>query len=111
VEPDPIPGRSVQGGAQVADSPAEAARAVQTVITMLATPEALSAVLFGDQGVVGGIQPGTTLIDMSTVGPDHGVEFAARLPEGVEFIDAPVLGSVANVVDGSLQIFVGDSQA
>jgi 3-hydroxyisobutyrate dehydrogenase-like beta-hydroxyacid dehydrogenase len=36
---------------------------------------------------------------------------AARLPDGVEFVDAPVLGGVANAVDGSLQIFVGASQA
>jgi 3-hydroxyisobutyrate dehydrogenase-like beta-hydroxyacid dehydrogenase len=99
------------GRAQVADSPAEAARTVQTVITMLATPDALSEVLFGDHGVAAGVQPGTTLIDMSTVGPDHVVEVAARLPDGVEFIDAPVLGGVANAVDGTLQIFVGASQA
>jgi 3-hydroxyisobutyrate dehydrogenase-like beta-hydroxyacid dehydrogenase len=84
---------------------------VEAVITMLATPAALSEVLFGDHGVITGIQPGTTLIDMSTVGADHVLEVAARLPEGVELIDAPVLGGVANAVDGTLQIFVGASQA
>jgi 3-hydroxyisobutyrate dehydrogenase-like beta-hydroxyacid dehydrogenase len=57
------------------------------------------------------MQPGTTLIDMSTVGPDHVLQVAASLPDGVGFVDAPVLGSVANAVDGSLQIFVGASQA
>jgi hypothetical protein len=48
---------------------------------------------------------------MSTVGPDHLLEVAVRLPEGVELVDAPVLGSVANATDGTLQIFVGASQA
>jgi 3-hydroxyisobutyrate dehydrogenase-like beta-hydroxyacid dehydrogenase len=99
------------GRAAVADTPAAAARGVEAVITMLATPAALSEVLFGDHGVSAGMQPGTTLIDMSTVGPDHVLEVAARLPEGVELVDAPVLGGVANAVDGSLQIFVGASQA
>jgi 3-hydroxyisobutyrate dehydrogenase/2-hydroxy-3-oxopropionate reductase len=99
------------GRAQIIDTPAEAARGVETVITMLATPDALSEVLFGDQGVTTGIEPGTTLIDMSTVGPDYVLEVAARLPDGVEFIDAPVLGSVANAEDGSLQIFVGATEA
>lgn len=99
------------GRAAIADTPADAARGVEAVITMLATPEALSEVLFGDQGVTSGMQPGTTLIDMSTVGPDHVQEVAARLPDGVAFVDAPVLGSVANAEDGSLQIFVGGSQA
>jgi 3-hydroxyisobutyrate dehydrogenase len=100
-----------KGRAQIADTPAEAARGAEAVITMLATPAALSEVLFGDEGVTGGIEPGTTLIDMSTVGPDHGLEVAARLPDGVGFIDAPVLGGVANAVDGTLKIFVGGSEA
>jgi hypothetical protein len=47
---------------------------------------------------------------MSTVGPDHVLEVAARLPDGVELVDAPVLGGVANAVDGTLQIFVGGSR-
>jgi 3-hydroxyisobutyrate dehydrogenase-like beta-hydroxyacid dehydrogenase len=100
-----------QGRAAIADTPAAAARGVEAVITMLATPAALSEVLFGDHGVSAGMQPGTTLIDMSTVGPDHVLQVAASLPDGVGFVDAPVLGSVANAVDGSLQIFVGASQA
>jgi 3-hydroxyisobutyrate dehydrogenase-like beta-hydroxyacid dehydrogenase len=99
------------GRAAIADTPAAAARGMQAVITMLATPDALSEVLFGDDGVTAGIQPGTTLIDMSTVGPDYVLEVAARLPEGVELIDAPVLGGVANATDGTLQIFVGASRA
>jgi 3-hydroxyisobutyrate dehydrogenase-like beta-hydroxyacid dehydrogenase len=32
---------------------------------MLATPDALSEVVFGDDGVTSGIEPGTTLIEMS----------------------------------------------
>jgi 3-hydroxyisobutyrate dehydrogenase-like beta-hydroxyacid dehydrogenase len=99
------------GRAQIAETPAAAARGAQAVITMLATPAALSEVLFGDHGVTSGIQPGSTLIDMSTVGPDYVLEVARSLPEGVELIDAPVLGGVANAEDGSLQIFVGGSQA
>jgi 3-hydroxyisobutyrate dehydrogenase-like beta-hydroxyacid dehydrogenase len=97
--------------AAIADTPAEAARGVEAVITMLATPDALSEVLFGDQGVTAGTEPGTMLIDMSTVGPDHVQEVAARLPDGVELIDAPVLGGVANAVDGTLKIYVGGSEA
>jgi 3-hydroxyisobutyrate dehydrogenase-like beta-hydroxyacid dehydrogenase len=97
--------------AAIADTPAEAARGVEAVITMLATPDALSEVLFGDQGATAGIEPGTMLIDMSTVGPDHVQEVAARLPDGVELIDAPVLGGVANAVDGTLKIYVGGGEA
>ena len=64
---------------------------VEAVITSLATPNALSEVLFGEAGATSGIEPGATLNDMSTVGCDHALEAARRLPEGVELIDAPVL--------------------
>lgn len=98
------------GRAGVAESPGEAARGVEAVITMVSTPQALTEVLFGDGGVVSAIDPGTTLIDMSTVGPDHIAEVDRKLPQGVELIDAPVLGSVSNAVDGTLKIFVGATQ-
>jgi 3-hydroxyisobutyrate dehydrogenase len=44
---------------------------------------------------------------MSTVGPDAVRSLAGRLPEGVELLDAPVLGSVPQATDGSLKVFVG----
>lgn len=99
-----------EGRATIPESPADAARGVEAVITSLATPNALSEVLFGEDGATFGIEPGATLIDMSTVGRDQVLEVAGRLPEGVELIDAPVLGSVSNAVDGTLQIFVGGSE-
>jgi 3-hydroxyisobutyrate dehydrogenase-like beta-hydroxyacid dehydrogenase len=78
---------------------------------MLATPEALAEVLFGPDAVVEGAAAGTTLIDMSTIGPDNVVDLAAKLPETLELVDAPVLGSVSNAIEGSLEIFVGATDA
>ena len=98
---------AVEGAARIADSPADAARDVEAVITMLATPDALFEVLFGPDGVTSRIAPGTALIEMSTIGPDHLAEIGGRLPEGVELIDVPVLGSVSNAVDGTLKLFLG----
>jgi len=98
-----------EGRASVASSPADAARGAEAVITMLATPDALFEVLFGDDGVDSSIERGATLIEMSTIGPDHLRDLSSRLPDSVGVLDAPVLGSVSNAVDGSLQIFVGAS--
>jgi 3-hydroxyisobutyrate dehydrogenase-like beta-hydroxyacid dehydrogenase len=100
---------ALEGAARVAETPADAARGAEAVITMLATPDAVSEVLFGPDGVASGIASGAALIEMSTIGPDHLAEVGARLPEGVELIDAPVLGSVSNAADGTLKIFVGGS--
>ena len=97
----------VERGARLVDTPAEAARQSEVVFTMLATPEALEEVAFGAGGLVEGMDEGHTLIEMSTVGPDVVRDLAERVPEDVDVIDAPVLGSVPQATDGSLKIFVG----
>lgn len=97
----------VDAGARRADTAAEAVEGADAVVTMLATPDALEQVVFGDGGVAAGVSEGTTLIEMSTVGSDFVRDMAARLPDGVGVLDAPVLGSVPQATDGSLEIFVG----
>jgi 3-hydroxyisobutyrate dehydrogenase len=77
---------------------------------MLATPEALQAVVLGSAGAATAMGDGATLIDMSTVGPEAARKLAERLPSGVSILDAPVLGSVPQAEDGSLKVFVGGSQ-
>jgi 3-hydroxyisobutyrate dehydrogenase/2-hydroxy-3-oxopropionate reductase len=96
------------GFAAVADSPADAARDAEAVITCLATPDAVSDVVLGTHGAASTLDG--ALIEMSTIGPDHLAGLAERLPGRVELLDAPVLGSVANAQDGTLKIFVGASE-
>jgi 3-hydroxyisobutyrate dehydrogenase len=96
-----------QQGAAVARSPKAAGAGADFVITMLATPEALEQVLFGTAGLAFGLSPGQIVIDMSTVGLDEVLSVAARLPEAVSFVDAPVRGSVPQATAGKLDIFVG----
>ena len=97
----------VEKGAHQAASPAEAAAGADVVATMLATADALDDVVFGAGGLATGLRPGATLVDMSTVGPEAVEAVAARLPEGVDMLDAPVLGSVTQATDGTLKVFVG----
>jgi 3-hydroxyisobutyrate dehydrogenase-like beta-hydroxyacid dehydrogenase len=104
------PGRAddlVGRGAREADSPADAADGAEVVVTMLADPDAVDDVLFGDDGVARGLSPGTTVVEMSTIGPAAVRDIADRLPEDVGLLDAPVLGSVPQATDGTLKIFVG----
>jgi 3-hydroxyisobutyrate dehydrogenase-like beta-hydroxyacid dehydrogenase len=97
-------------GAVVASTPAEAARGREVVITMLTGPDALEAVLFGEEGVAPALEPGALLIDMSTVGRDAELDVAGRLPKGVEFVDSPVTGSTPRAEAGELTILVGGSE-
>ena len=98
-------------GATAASRPAEAAAGVEFVITMLATPDALEQVVFGDDGLAQGLHAGQLLIDMSTVGPGADASVADRLPQGVRVVDAPVRGSIAEASAGRLHVFVGADDA
>jgi len=96
-------------GAEVASTPAEAAAGREAVITMLTDRDALEAVLFGDDGAAGGLGSGSLLLDMSTVGPDAVRTVASRLPDGVDYVDAPVTGSTPRAEAGELTIWAGGS--
>ena len=100
-------------GAQVAGTPARAAAGRQVVVLMLATPDAVREVLFDpDDGVVTTAEPGTLVIDSSTVGPSASREVAARLAEhDLRYVDAPVYGSIAPATEGTLRVFAGGDPA
>jgi 3-hydroxyisobutyrate dehydrogenase-like beta-hydroxyacid dehydrogenase len=97
--------RLVERGASAAETPAAAASAADAVLMMVADPAALRAVTEGADGVLAGAAPGTTLIQMSTVGPADVAELASKLPQGVALLDAPVLGSISEAEEGTLEVF------
>lgn len=97
----------VEQGAAAASSPADAARRVDFVITMVSDHAALRAVALGPDGVLAGATPGTTLLQMATVGPHAVKHLAERMPKGVDIVDCPVLGSIAEAEGGTLSVFVG----
>jgi 3-hydroxyisobutyrate dehydrogenase-like beta-hydroxyacid dehydrogenase len=96
----------VAAGASAAQTPAEAARQAEAVVTMVADPEALAAVTEGPEGVAAGLVRGSVLVQMSTVGPRSLERLAAIVPEP-SLLDAPVLGSIGEVEAGSLRVFAG----
>jgi 3-hydroxyisobutyrate dehydrogenase/2-hydroxy-3-oxopropionate reductase len=97
----------VDAGARVATSPAAAAAQADAVITMVSDPTGLRNVTEGPGGVLAGLGPESTLIEMSTVGPAAVTRLASLLPPGAGLLDAPVLGSIAEADAGTLRIFVG----
>jgi 3-hydroxyisobutyrate dehydrogenase-like beta-hydroxyacid dehydrogenase len=97
-------------GAVAAESPAEAARQAEAVITMVSNPDALRDVTEGPAGVGEGLTPPTTLIQMSTVGTEATERLAAALPADAGLLDAPVLGSVAEAETGTLKIYAAGEE-
>ena len=78
---DPAKAEPLLGaGAAQASTPAQAAARADAVVTMVSDPEALAAVTEGPAGVAAGLSPGSTLIQMSTVGPAALGRLAALVP-------------------------------
>ncbi len=97
-------------GATVAATPREAAAGADVVVTMVADPPALAAVLEGPDGVFAGCRPGTLVVDMSTVDPGTSQAMAAKARAlGLRYLEAPVTGGVGAAEQGTLTIMAGGS--
>jgi 3-hydroxyisobutyrate dehydrogenase len=94
-------------GAVAADTPGDAARQADIVVTMVTDVDAVVAIA-RDQGMLAALAPGAVWVQMSTIGV-AGIErvtalVAAERPD-VTLIDAPVSGSRDPAEQGTLTIF------
>jgi len=107
----------VAAGAQRASSPAEIARQCHRIITMLPDSPDVEGVLGSDQSqsatVFSAIQPGTIIIDTSSIDPGVARRLAGEAEaRGAKMLDAPVSGGEIGAISGTLSIMVGgDAEA
>ncbi len=96
-------------GARVADSPADAVRLADIVITCLPQSSDVAELLAADQhAMLHALRAGTLLVDCTSGDPDTSRRIAEELAaRGVGFIDAPVSGGVAGADAGTLTVMVG----
>jgi 3-hydroxyisobutyrate dehydrogenase len=95
-------------GAQVVRTPRELAAGCQVVMVCVTDDSAQEDVIFGPEGALAGVHSGSSVIDLSTVSPDASRRlYQAMKEKNVPMIDAAVSGSVPQVDQGSLVIFVG----
>jgi len=93
-------------GATVAPTPAEALGAAECALLMLADVAAIRETVFGDEAAAR--LRGRTVVQMGTIGSDESRHCQARVEAaGGEYLEAPVLGSIAEVRDGTLLVMVG----
>ncbi|MGE0462713.1 MAG: NAD(P)-dependent oxidoreductase, partial [Vicinamibacterales bacterium] len=99
-------------GATAARSPADVARQARIIITMLPDGPDVSTVLEGPDGIFSAMQPGTIIVDSSTIAPATARHLAAATKErGGAFLDAPVSGGEIGAIDGTLTFMVGGEAA
>ena len=98
----------VEKGATWRDSPAEVAADAEVVFTMLGFPIDVREVVLGEDGILGAMQPGSLLVDMTTSEPALAVEIhEAAKAKGVQALDAPVSGGDVGARNATLVIMVG----
>ena len=102
----------VEAGAARGASPADVARASDTVITCLPSPEIVAQVVTGPDGILEGLASGGTWIDMST-NDLHELQRLAGLAgaRGVSTLEAPVTGGVHRAAAGMISVLVGGDEA
>ncbi|XP_076658590.1 3-hydroxyisobutyrate dehydrogenase, mitochondrial isoform X2 [Halictus rubicundus] len=100
-----------EAGAKAASSPAEVAKEVEVIVSMLPSSQHFLDVYNGKQGVLSSAKEKTLCIDSSTIDPFVSQTFAGEAEKSaVRFIDAPVSGGVNGAKDGTLTFMVGGSQ-
>jgi 2-hydroxy-3-oxopropionate reductase len=98
----------VAAGAERAASPEEVARRATRIITMLPDSPDVAHVLEGPNGLFKAIQPGTIVIDMSSIAPSMARRLAdAARTRGATMLDAPVSGGEIGAINATLSIMVG----
>lgn len=95
-------------GAKEAFTNAQAAAQADVLITMVPNSPQVKEALFGENGAVETLKPGSIVLDCSSINPVASREINAELAKkGVEMMDAPVSGGEPKAIDGTLAFMVG----
>jgi 3-hydroxyisobutyrate dehydrogenase-like beta-hydroxyacid dehydrogenase len=98
----------IKEGAQWCNTPARLAEKVDILFTMLAHPEAVSQLAFGDEGYLENLKPNSIWVDCSTVNPSFAKAMAAEAQKRqIRYVDAPVMGTKKPAGEGQLVFYAG----
>src|ERR1700757_2502311 len=94
------------------ESPAELAKQVDIVFTMLANPAAVEQAALGGDGFLDHVRPNALWVDCSSVNPSFSKNMATEAARrGVHFVDAPVTGSAVPAAKAGLVFWAGAEPA
>ena len=93
---------------KVYGNPAELARDVDVILSIVSDDDAVRAVMLGDGGVLNGVKGGSLVIEMSTISPSTSIELAKLVKgRGGLMVDAPVIGTSVLVERRQAVVLVG----
>ncbi|PIC58329.1 3-hydroxyisobutyrate dehydrogenase [Sporosarcina sp. P12(2017)] len=95
-------------GGHVSLTTASLLKEVDLVFTSLPTPAVAENVYLGEEGIVNSATKPLALVDLSTISPDLNRKIEKEaLQKNLEYLGAPVSGSVSGAVNATLSIMVG----
>ena len=107
IRPGPV-GELVEHGAVGGESSEDVARQAEVILLSLPDVPEVEEVIFGEKGLVKGLTPGSTVVDLSTISYLATLRIEKALREKrVTFIDAPVSGLEARAKTATLTLMVG----
>ena len=99
---------AADGGAEIVCSIQTAVDGAEVIFTCVGDVPDVEAVILGGSGVAELAQPGTIVVDFSTIGPVAARHIATQLQSRqLPFLDAPISGGDIGAKNGTLTIMVG----
>ena len=104
-------GRFEETAARPTSSLREIAAETEVIFLSLTNSEVVVEVVLGDEGLIGGLSSGQTVVDLSSSKPLRTQALAEQLAaRGVRMLDAPVSGGVPRAKEGTLAVMVGGEE-
>ncbi|MBT7861342.1 MAG: NAD(P)-dependent oxidoreductase [Gemmatimonadetes bacterium] len=98
----------VELGATAAENVASLGRSCKRVILSLPDARVVEQVLFGADGLMNSLAPGSCVVDCGTTHPEVTRDMAQRLAQAqIALLDAPVTGMESRAAEGTLTIMAG----
>jgi 3-hydroxyisobutyrate dehydrogenase len=111
IAPEPV-AELVAGGARAAATPRDLGEAADVVGICVPEDDHVRAVVYGDDGLLAGMQPGGVILIHSTVMPETATEIAAAAAEkDIAVMDACVTGGAARAANKQLTYLIGGPEA
>ncbi len=99
-------------GACIAETPKEAVKNAEVVVSMVRDNKASQEVWLGKEGALSAVSANTILIESSTLTPQWTRKLAGKCMEkGLAFLEAPVLGTRPQAENGQLIYLIGGTAA
>lgn len=102
----------LDAGMQWAETPRQVAEKADVTFSMVTNTPALQDIVYGDNGILAGLEPGKLYVDMSTVSPTFTRTVAEQVSaRGAQMLDAPISGNLVTLAQGDASLMVGGDWA